>query len=1270
MIIDDSYESPETNESATRSFQTSEWRTRNTLNDVPGKVAEAYSRKDVFEGRLDDVMNDPGTLCGDGLVYENHSSSYTINSGNPVLISTKDMDINGSLTVSDDTDVTMENVSLYFNSAVTDPYITVTGSSSLTLRNVSIDSDIPIHLYVFMSNISMECCYMNKLQGDSVIQGRMSMEKSYIARLEDRLLIDRSSFEAVETHINGTNTGHLDFDESDFVITGSAFSHQYGSHVYYTSSGSIEDSCFYGNEEAIFSDRIFEDGRSVSLSNVSFLDNEIDISNFHNDLDVSDCIFANSVEKAIGYSGDGRSSRKDSPLRDRNPTDFTLSDNIFYNTSSFEFTGLSLITDRNIFYMLDDGMDVFNCYLNLSGDIFYNTLVGAESNRAQNSVVSVADVEFHNWNNPFKFTDSHLSVDRCFFENCYSAMDFQINDVSVQTDISYGSFKNTSYPITVDGTGETVFIDNITIADCLHGIDVYESDLDIVDALVVTEGWNIRLEHSLTNAVNITFQKNKVLLVGDCTLNTLVRMEIKLRDYLDNPLAGVEVDVDEIEDGPSNTFTSDLEGLLNIFLINLTMEGATTTRYDTYLIYHESDTYGYLHEEVIIENGKRVTLRIGFSDLAVSSLVHSHDKPYHGMAMTSRVVVTNLDFMPAHNIKVFFYLDDKLKDTLVIWILNRSEEAEVVFFWTAQKVKDQGDRYLEFHVDAYNEIYDSDETNNYKVDIIQVKEKPMDPVAHLSIGESTVIIGEPVLFNASASSVGTEEIQYVYYFGDGENSGWINNSEVTHIYNSTGTYYPICRVKDGYGHISSNSSALVLVVIRPPPPPEAPVAMIAPPFFTTEEITVKTNITFSPAPSYSPDDTIINCTWFFGDEGPFYITMIPIVYRFEDDMAYNVTLIVTDSRGMDSQPATLMIEVQNLPPIAVAESNVTEVIEGGRVAFKAFDTTDPDDDPNTDLIFEWYFPNGTMIKGKQISYRFEKEGVYEIRLTVTDDDKATDNRTIVILVKKGNDGSGLVGSDKDDRTLLERNWLWFLCAFVVILFACLAFIRMKTQSKKSKYVNLSTEQKNLESQIRKKEIRRSYEEAERKIKERILSGERIDFTADEDELPSFDDAVDYYGLENVVEYDGGMGIGHSGEVVGHDTIPGVEVDDMGYSVPYHGESGGEEYGAGEDHDYRDEDEYGDFEYEEDDYPDEDEMEYDDDDETRDELDDVEYDEDFDQGDDDYYEESESDYINESSKDGPTSSSRGHDDEVYERGPIEVEPMKEGGEADDWDWAEE
>jgi len=875
-------------------------------------------------------------------------------------------------------------------------------------------------------------------------------------------------------------------------------------------------------------------------------------------------------------------------------------------------------------------------------------------------------------------------MERCFFEECYSAMDFQINDMDIQTDISYCSFTNTSYPITIDGAGETVCIDNLTITDCLHGIDVFDSNLDIVDALVVTEGWNIRLEHSVTNAANISFQENKVLLVGGCTLNTLVRMEVELRDFLDNPLAGVDVDVDEIEDGPSYTFSSDAHGHLDIFLINMTMEGATT-RYDTYLIYHESKTYGYLHEEVVIENGKQVTLRIGFSDLTISNLTHSHDEPYHGMAMESTVEVTNLDFMPARNIKVFFYLDDTIKDTRIISVLNRSEQAEVVFFWTAQRVAQQGGQYLEFHVDPYNEIFDSNEPNNYNVEFMEVIQRPLDPIASLSISEETAIIGEPVVFNASASSAGTAEIQYIYYFGDGENSGWINSSEVTHIYNSTGTYYPICRVKDGYGHVSSNSSTLILSVIRRPPPPEPPVAMIAPPFFTTEEITVKTNITFSPAPSYSPDDTIVNCTWFFGDEGPFSTTMIPIVYRFEDDMVYNVTLIVTDSRGMDSQPATLLIEVQNLPPIAVAGSNVTEVSEGGRVAFKAFDTTDPDDDPNTELIFEWYFPNGTMIKGKQISYRFEKEGVYEIRLKVTDDDKATDNRTIVILVKKGNDGSGLMGPDKDERTLLERNWLWFLCAFVVILTACLVFIRMKTQSKKSKYVNLSTEQRNLESQIRKKEIRRSYEEAERKIKERILSGERIDFTADEGELPSFDDAVDYYGLENVVEYDERMGIGHTGEVVSHDTIPGVEVDDMGYSIPYQGESGGEEYGVEGGHDYRDEDEYDDFEYEEDDYTCDDEMEYDDDeaqdeledvdyedndDETRDELEDVEYDEDCDRDDDDYYDGSESDYINESSKDRATSSSRGHDDEVYERTPIEVEPMKEGGEADDWDWAEE
>ena len=1192
MVIEGLYEHPGPDKSITKSYQTSESGARDAMDEVPGKVAEAYSRRDVLESQLDDVMSDPGMLCGEGLQYENHSSSYTINSGNSVLISSRDMDINGSLTISDSTHVTMENVSLYFNFVGTDPYITVTGISSLTLRNVTVDSDTAVHLYVFMSNISMENCYLNKLQGDSVILGRMSMDKSYIAKLEDGLLIDRSQFEAVECHINGTITGHLDFEESDFDISKSAISQMYGIHAYYTSSGQIENSSFYRNQEAIFSDRIFEDGKSVSLSNVSFMDNEIDISNFHNDLTISDCIFANSIEKAIGYSGDGRNTRNGHTYRDREPTDFILDNNIFYNTSTFEFTGLTLMTDRNIFYMMDEGIDAFNCDLTLSGDIFFNTLVGAESNTAQNSIVSVTDAVFQNWYNPFKLTNSPLSAERCIFQECYLAMDFQINDMDIHTEISHCSFTNTSYPITVDGTGEIILIDNVTITDCLHGIDVFDSNLNIVDALILTDGWNIRLEHSVTNAANISFQEKKVLLVGDCTLNTLVRMEIELRDFLDNPLTGVKMDVDEVGNGPSYTFTSDVNGCLKISLINLTMEGATNTRYDTYLVYHESDTYGYLHEEVGIENGKRVTLRIGFSDLVISSLIHSHNEPYHGMMMTSTVEVTNRDFMPAHDIKVFFYLDDNMKDTLIIPILNRSEYAEVVFFWTAQQ-GEQGGRYLEFHVDAYNEIYDSNETNNYRVEFIQVIPKPIDPVARLSLNKDTAIIGEPVVFNASASSVGTADIHYIYYFGDDESSGWINSSEVTHVYNNTGIYYPVCKVKDGYDHTSFNSSALILEVIRPPPPPKPPVAIIASPFFTTNEITVKTNITFSPAPSYSLDDKIVNCTWFFGDDGPFSTTMIPIMYRFEDDIAYNVTLIVTDSRGMDSQPAVLRIEVRNLPPAAVAESNVTEVTEGGKVAFKAFDTTDPDDDPNTELIFEWYFPNGTMIKGKQISYRFEKEGVYEIKLVVTDDDKATSNRTIAILVKKGNGGSGPGGSDKDEKTLLERNWLWFLCISIVILFACLVFIRTRTQSKKTKQINLSMEQKNLESQIRKKEIRRSYEEAERKIKERILSGERIDFTANEDELPSFDDAVDYYGLENVVEYDGRMGIGHSGEVIDHDAISEVVFDDISddvsHSDPYHDGHDGEGNECEGDDDYRDEDGYGGHGFEEDeDYQDEDE----------------------------------------------------------------------------------
>jgi len=1155
-------------------FANSGRKTPKDLPEVPDKIAAANAQRDMLDERLDNLMDDPGQLCGGVLEFDNHSSSYLLNSGGSIHITLKKLIINGSLNLENETDVVMENVSIYFNFAGTDPYISVDSGSSLTLRNVTVDSDVPVRIYGFESNITMENSFINKVKGNGIILGKLTMNNSYFAGLEETFVIDRSLFELREGHINGNSEGIIRFVDAVYYISNSAVSNIYGLNARSTSSGEISNSIFYNNKDAIFSDGLFKISENLSIHNTSFLGNERDMIDFQIDVEVQDCIFTNSTDKTIGDS-DGRRGANRAVNRDEPRASIVMKENIFFNNTFLEFSSVNLTTAGNVYYESREGYDIFDCTVFMNGETFFKeNKQGVQVNDIRGSDITLEELTFINWYCPFSTLDSSINASGSTFYNC--SIGFHLSMNTPEFDVYLGSctFSDCITPIAIDGYGGLVNIEQLTVLDCTHAVDTYYSDVNIDDALIITDGWNIRMQHADVNALNITVDESKTVVGTDSTLNILLEMELLLRDYSDNPLPGVFIDVEEIGVGPSYTFKSDTNGIVKMILINFTKEEAGTTYYDVYRIYHESEQWGYLYEEVNVMNGDFLILRIGFSDLAIGSFDQSCEDPYHGMEMTTTVSVKNLDLMPAVNCTVYFYMDFNVIEERSIPALGPDESTEMIFAWKAF----QGGQMLGVHVDPVNEIFESNESNNYISEFVQVIAEPEKPVAQLAINLNKIFVGETVLFNASGSTTGTPEILYNYDFDDGNNTGWVTDSEVVHTYNQTGLFFPSCKVKDGYDRISSNSSDLILEVMEPPPQPKKPISHIAPPQHIpdTEFITVDSLIIFDPIGSYSPDGAeIVKYTWNFGDGEVIELRDDNTTsHKFSDDMNYTVSLVVTDSRNLDSLPATIRIKVVNLPPIAVAEFKPASVKEGEKVIFSSEGTSDPDDDPNTELRYEWIFPNGTINSGKMISKIFDEAGVYNISFRVTDDDSAYDYYNWTVFVIKGENGPPVENGTGEEKGILAAcwdfisdYWLWSVCILVVLLLAGIIFIRTRFQSKKSRFRNLIYEQKTLEERIREKEVKKSYAEAEKKIKKRILSGERIDFTISEGEEPTYDDDIDYYGLDNVVEYDGKMGIAGTGDIVYHDRYE----EDEYYEVEEYTDNE-EEGNYYQDGDYDDEDE--------------------------------------------------------------------------------------------------
>ena len=1105
---------------------------RNDTDEVLQKVDAANDHRDELSTRLSVMENDPSQFCGGNLAFQNHSADYTLDSGLTENISYKKIFINGSLDVDSGTGASFENCTIYFNFGGSDPFIRITGSSSLSLANVSIESDVPVRIYTMGSRLDLNNTYIDRVRGDDIVLGTLDIDHSFISSLEDTLTMDRSTVNIRNSHINGTDTGSVYAVGTILNVTGCAVSNLGTGLTVHSSTCSIRETFFYSNGEGVSS--VFVLGSEIHLDNSTFLDNGDDLLINDHSTTVRNCLFSTSGGKTIGYSGDGSHSalgQSPAPPYDTAAEPMCiLENNVFHNISSISFQATTFRTSGNIFHGFSTGYDIYNCAATMNNDTLYNVIRGTEMNNARESEITLNATSFTNWYRPFVMTGTSLSMDGCHFRGCDKGLVLNNSDELTYSRVSRTAFYNCTTAMAFICVGATTWLDNASIVDCDHAIDLYSSDLDIYDSTIDTLGWNLKLEHGSINTVNVHFDENRIEFVEDCSLLRHARMRIMVMDYMDVPLEAVKIDADEILYRKRYSFRTDPTGLMDIIILNVTLEEQARYPYEQYVFTHESAQWGNMREVVDIVNGESITLRIGYSDPSIAGHSSSHDDPYHGMEMTNTVTIRNNDHKAAEDVSITFYIDFEVKEEKVIPSIEYNETIDLNFTWIALK----GSRFLEVSVDPFNSIFESNESNNYLSLSVHVIDKPSTPVASLSISQDEILVGETVILNASASKAGTSEIEYRFDFGDGETSEWLAFHTTNHSYNRSGTYFLSCRIRDAYGHTSQNSSERKLRVRDPPPPPKRPVAMISlPPFIDT--ITVKTMVSFSPASSYSPDERdIVKFGWTFSD-GMTNETTTPttISHRFNDDSLYRITLVVEDDRGIESEPVHRDIEVNNLPPNAVAAGNRTEVSEGGNVSFTSRGTTDPDDDVVLDLDYTWYFPGDVSISGRQVTFQFNESGNHTVRLVVSDDDGMSDNRSVIVKVKKRSDVA-ITGKEERKSSIIERYWVWIISVITVLLIAMMLLINAKRQKKKMKHSNLRVEQELLEDEIRKKEITRSYEEAERQIRARIASGDKIDFTATEEEVPIHDADVDYYGLDNVVDYTGDFGIESAGDVVCHD----------------------------------------------------------------------------------------------------------------------------------------
>lgn len=254
------------------------------------------------------------------------------------------------------------------------------------------------------------------------------------------------------------------------------------------------------------------------------------------------------------------------------------------------------------------------------------------------------------------------------------------------------------------------------------------------------------------------------------------------------------------------------------------------------------------------------------------------------------------------------------------------------------------------------------------------------PTADFTYSLIYPIAGETVTFDASTSTPnGGTIVSYFWDFGDGTNATELVTS---HIYDTFGTYTVTLKIVDSEELANSTSKP---INVRQHPTANF---TYSPPLPMVGE-----SVTFNASLSEPNGGTIATYTWDFGDTQ----TGIGITanHTYSTYGTYNVTLTVTDTEGLSNtftQTIRIIIE-----PTADFMYAPTYPVVNQSVLFDASISYDPD---GLIVTYTWNFGdrNITTVEDPLIQHVFKNATIYDVTLTVTDNDGLTHTITKRITV--------------------------------------------------------------------------------------------------------------------------------------------------------------------------------------------------------------------------------------------------------------------------------
>jgi len=276
--------------------------------------------------------------------------------------------------------------------------------------------------------------------------------------------------------------------------------------------------------------------------------------------------------------------------------------------------------------------------------------------------------------------------------------------------------------------------------------------------------------------------------------------------------------------------------------------------------------------------------------------------------------------------------------------------------------------------------------------------------APVALAEADVTSGEvplAVQFTGSNSTDDTEVVNYFWNFGNGATS---NEANPSYVFSQEGSYTVVLVVEDEEGQFGVGTLTITVGLDN-----TAPVAVIdGGPFVGNTPLDV-----YFVGTNSIDDKGIANYVWDFGD-GSFSNQSNP-THRYNNPGTYPVQLTVYDAEGLEDV-AQRSIQVNSvgggaIAPIAVASANTTS---GTSPLTVNFDGSGSSDDSGVIANYKWTLDNVEISNVSNFQYLFDEEGIYNIVLTVTDEDGLSNSDGLLIDVAGAN--AAPVALAQADRT--------------------------------------------------------------------------------------------------------------------------------------------------------------------------------------------------------------------------------------------------------------